>query len=72
MHRRLVQDGPSEQIRVADHEVQADDRPQLVPKTAAGTMPKASIKPAAAADCSSAEVLCQPSGRGLRELARRS
>jgi hypothetical protein len=46
--------------------------PKLFPKMATGPMPKASINPAASSDCSSGEVLSQPSGRGLRELARRS
>ena len=46
--------------------------PALLPKTAAGGMSKASINLAASSECSSAEVLSHPSGRGLRELARRS
>ena len=52
--------------------VQVPQSDALFPKMTTGAMPNASINPAASSDCSLVEVLSQPSGRGLRELARRS
>jgi hypothetical protein len=67
-----MQNGSTKEIWVSHYKVEADNRPAAVPEMAAGAMSRASIKDAASSDCSSVEVLSQPAGRGLRELARRS